>query len=62
MSNEPDVGFSNKVGGMHPPGKYCYPVGFGGSTPDKPVCRDIPYPFVPGGTPEPNNPADIPDK
>ena len=58
MSGEPDVGFSNKTGGMHPPSKYCYPV-----PPDQaPYCRDIPYPFVPGGTPEPDNPGDLNDE
>ena len=62
MSNEPDVGFSNKAGGLNPPGWYTYPVGFGGSTAEKPVRKYIPYPYAPGGTPEPDNPADIPDK
>ena len=41
MSNEPDVGFSNKAGGMNPPGIYCYPIGFGGSTKEKLVCKYI---------------------
>ena len=61
MTGEPDAGFSNKAGGLNPPGKYCYPVGFGGSTEENPVCVYIPYPYVPGGS-EPSNPADLPDK
>ena len=43
--NEPNPGFSNKAGGMNPPGMYCYPVGFGGSTEEKLVCKYIPYPY-----------------
>ena len=62
MSNEPDAGCSNKAGGMNPPGKYCYPEGFGGSTKGNPNCKDIPYPYVPGGTPMDSNPGDIPNK
>ena len=62
MSNEPDVGFSNKTGGMHPPGLYTYPVGRGGSTAEKPVTKFIPYPFVPGESPELDNPGDLVDK
>ena len=58
---EPDVSFYNKVGGMRPPGTFCYPPGFGGSTAENPVCRDIPYPFVPGRSTE-SNPGDLPDK
>ena len=61
MSNEPDVGFSNKVGGLNPPGKYCYPPGFGGSTDEKSVCKSIPYPYVPGRSLD-SNPGDLPDK
>ena len=59
--NEPDVTFSNQAGGMNPPGVYCYPPGFGGSTEEKLVCKYIPYPYVPGQTPEDTNPATIPD-
>ena len=59
---ESDLEFSNKAGGMNPPGKFCYPPGFGGSTEDKPVCKNIPYPYVPGGTPLDSNPGDIPNK
>jgi len=62
MSNEPDPGFSNKAGGMNPPGMYCYPVGYGGSTEGNLVCKYIPYPFVPGATPDDDNPGTIPDK
>ena len=57
MANEPDVSFSGKLGGMQPPGKYCYPAPPGKT----PHCRDIPYPFVPGRTSE-SNPGDLPDK
>ena len=62
MSNEPDVGFSNKAGGMQPPGQYCYPPGVAGSTEERPVCVYIPYPFVPGHPPLDDNPGDITDK
>ena len=62
MANEPDVQFSNKLGGLNPPGTYCYPVGFGGSTEDNPVCRDIPYPYVPGSTLPGPNPGDMNDE
>ena len=57
---EPDAGFSNKTGGMHPPGFYTYPPGTGGSTPENPLVTYIPYPYVPGRT-EVCNPADIPN-
>ena len=63
MSNEPDTEFSNKTGGMSPPGLYTYPVGFGGSTAEKPVTKYIPYPHVPGRTDIVDNPGDLnPDK
>ncbi len=62
MTNEPDVTFSNQAGGLRPPGNYCYPPGFGGSTEDNPVCVFIPYPFVPGATPIDENPGDLSDK
>ena len=61
MANEADVTFSGQAGGMNPPGEYCYPPGFGGSTEEKPVCKNIPYPYVPGTTPE-CNPGLLPDK
>ena len=60
MSNEPDVSFSASGGGLNPPGIYCYPPGFGGSTKEKPVCKYIPYPYVPGKT-EPHNPGLLPN-
>ena len=60
MSNEPDVSFSAEGGGLNPPGLYCYPPGFGGSTEEKLVCKYIPYPYVPGQT-EPSNPGDLPN-
>ena len=59
MSNEPDVGFSNKLGGMQPPGMYTYPPGFGGSTKENPVTKYIPYPYVPGATEPEQNPGDL---
>ncbi len=59
--NEPDVGFSNKAGGLNPPGIYCYPPGFGGSTKEKPVCKYIPYPYAPGGTPVETDPGLLDD-
>ena len=63
MSNEPDVTFSGKTGGMQPPGVYCYPPGTGGSTDENPVCVHVPYPFVPGRSPIVNNPGELnPDK
>ncbi len=62
MSNEPDPSFSNKAGGLNPPGMYCYPIGFGGSTKEKLVCKYIPYPYAPGGRPEGENPGDLEDK
>ena len=61
MSGEPDVGFSNKTGGMQPPGMYTYPPGFGGSTKEKPVTKYIPYPYVPGATEVVSNPGDLND-
>ena len=62
MSNEPDTTFSNGLGGMLPPGTYCYPAGFGGSTREKPVCVNIPYPHTGAGTPQPDNPGDLLNK
>ena len=62
MSGEPNPSFSNQLGGMLPPGEYCYPVGFGGSTPEKPVCKFIPYPHTGAGTPQPDNPGDLIDE
>ena len=62
MSNEPDPSFSNKAGGLNPPGMYCYPIGYGGSTKEKLVCKYIPYPYAPGGGPEGTNPGDLEDK
>jgi len=56
MSNEPDPNFSGNAGGMNPPGTYCYPEGFGGSTKGNSVCKYIPYPYVPGKT-TPSNPG-----
>ena len=55
--NEPDVSFSAGAGGMSPPGMYCYPPGYGGSTEDNPVCVYIPYPYVPGRPPIDQNPG-----
>ena len=57
MSSESDVGFSNKAGGLQPPGWYTYPPGFGGSTEENPVRKYIPYPFVPGHTPVEQKPG-----
>ena len=62
MSNEPNTTFSNQLGGMHPPGEYCYPPGFGGSTDEKPVCKYIPYPYTGAGAAQPDNPGDLPNK
>ena len=62
MAGEPDVTFSGQAGGMNPPGMYCYPPGFGGSTEEKLVCKYIPYPYVPGATPKEENPGDLTDK
>ena len=59
MSNEPSTTFSNKLGGLNPPGEYCYPDGFGGSTPEDPVCKYIPYPYSGAGTAQPSNPGDL---
>ena len=61
MTGEPNPGFSNKAGGMNPPGMYCYPPGFGGSTEDKPVCIYIPYPYTGAGQYNPSNPGDLPN-
>jgi hypothetical protein len=41
---------------------YCYPIGYGGSTKEKLVCKYIPYPYAPGGGPEGENPGDLEDK
>ncbi len=60
MSNEPDVTFSAGAGGLNPPGMYCYPIGYGGSTKEKLVCKYIPYPYVPGRS-ENSNPVDLPN-
>ena len=62
MSNEPDPSFSGNAGGLNPPGTYCYPVGFGGSTKNRLVCINIPYPYVPGATPKDTNPGTLPDE
>ena len=62
MTNEPNPGFSNKAGGMAPPGMYYWPPGFGGSTEEKLVGKYIPYPHVPGATPYEENPGDLEDK
>ena len=62
MTNEPDVGFSNKAGGMQPPGEYCYPPGVAGSTKENPVCVYIPYEYVPGHPPAEQNPGLLEDK
>ena len=61
MSNEANPSFSANAGGLNPPGVYCYPVGFGGSTEGNLVCKYIPYPYVPGVTPV-DNPGDLPNK
>ena len=62
MTNEPDVSFSGKAGGLQPPGMYCYPPGVYGSTEENPRCVYIPYPFVPGHAPAEQNPGDLEDK
>ena len=59
MSGEPDVSFSGQAGGLQPPGMYCYPPGFGGSTVDKPVCKYIRYPYVPGHPERASNPGNL---
>ena len=59
MSNEPNPGYSNKLGGMQPAGWYTYPPGIAGSTEENPVRVYIPYPFVPGHTPVVDNPGDL---
>ena len=61
MSNEPDVSFSAQGGGLQPPGMYCWPPGYGGSTEEKLVCKYIPYPFVPGATPVEQDPGLLED-
>jgi hypothetical protein len=61
MTNEPNVGFSNKAG-LAPPGMYYWPPGFGGSTEEKLVGKYIPYPHVPGATPHEENPGDLENK
>ena len=61
MSGEPNPSFSNQAGGLAPAGIYCYPVGFGGSTKEKLVCKYIPYPHVPGATPIEEDPGLIED-
>ena len=60
MSGEPDVTFSGGAGGLTEPGMYCYPPGVGGSTEEKPVCKYIPYPYLPG-RPQVSNPGLLPD-
>ena len=62
MSNEPNPSFSNQLGGLNPPGIYCYPPGFGGSTEEEPVCVYIPYPYTGCGTPIDTNPGDLRNK
>ena len=62
MTNEPDVGFSNKAGGLQPPGWYTYPPGVYGSTEENPRRVYIPYPFVPGHAPVESNPGELDDK
>ncbi len=61
MTNEPDVTFSASGGGPNPPGMYCYPIGYGGSTKEKLVCVYIPYPYAPGGTPIEEDPGLLED-
>ena len=62
MSNEPNPGYSNKLGRMAPPGIYYWPPGFGGSTKDNLVGKYIPYPHVPGATPPDDDPGDLKDE
>ena len=59
MSNEPNPGYSNKLGRMDPPGIYYWPPGFGGSTEENLVGKYIPYPHVPGATPDDTDPGDL---
>ena len=61
MSGEPNPSFSNQAGGMVPAGMYCYPIGFGGSTKEKLVCKYIPYPHTPGATPREQDPGLLED-
>ena len=62
MSNEPDITFSGKLGGMRPPGEYTYPAAPGSPDEKNPVRVYIHYPYVPGVTPVDQNPGLLEDK